>query len=390
MISLNLWEIISIIVLVLLVLVCVYLRCKRKGIGYKKYLDLMDIGSELSNQIQNYIKKRTIINIIFINFGKGEKYDSINCEWLNSGIEISNLDKFSSELKNDYDFNKRNENNYYIDSFTKQKIELISGTNKTIFYLDVYLHQINTFYVITNIHNTQGYSLDTIYYAKNEYIIPNKINFDGFELLVDNYGINNMGRNCLINMKKNSIIKLINSMAGLEINENDDIFKSDSHDIFLNIRIKNDESFQCSLFLNKINQEQYNFTYQELDKIKRFNDEIIQYYIKKYKNVKVGDITEEMETNFLNSVNQFISVNFPDEEQKPENGNISKDSIPLKNEETENEIINDLIESSNEQIGKKFDLSLNIQEKGIDNVQNSSKLEKMISNFSIHLLKKDS
>ena len=329
MISLNLLEIISVIVLVLIVLAYIYLLGKRKGIGYKKYLDLLDIGEELSNQIQNYRKKRTMINIIFINLDKGENYNSINCQWLNSDIEISNLDKFSSELKNDYDFNKRNEKNSYIDSFVK-----LSGTNKTIFYLDVYLHQINTFYVITNIHNTQGYSLDTIYYAKNEYIIPKKINFDGFELLVDNYGINNMGRNCLINMKKNSIIKLINSMAGLEINENDDIFKSDSHDIFLNIRIKNDESFQCSLFLNKINQEQYNFTYQELDIIKRFNDEIIQNYINKYKNIKVGDITEEMETNFLNSVNQFISVNFPDEEQKPENGNISKDSIPLKNEET--------------------------------------------------------
>ena len=70
-----------------------------------------------------------------------------------------------------------------------------------------------------------------------------------------------------------------------------------------------------------------------------------------------------MESNFLNSVGQFILTNFPDEEQKPENGNISKESIPLKNEETENEIINNLIESSNEQLEKKFDLPLNTKKK---------------------------
>ena len=198
MISLNFLAIISIIVLVLLILVCIRLCCKRKGIGYKKYLDLMDIGKELYNQIQNYRKQRTMINLIFINLGKGSNYDRINCEWLNSDIEISNINIFVSELKKDYDFNKRNERNIYIDSFVKQKIELISGTYKKIFYLDVYLHQINNFYIVTNIHNNKEYSLDTIYYAKKEYLIPNKINFDKFELLTDNYGINNMGRNCLI------------------------------------------------------------------------------------------------------------------------------------------------------------------------------------------------
>ena len=222
MISLNFLAIISIIVLVLLILVCFRLCCKRKGIGYKKYLDLMDIGKELYNQIQNYRKQRTMINLIFINLGKGKNYDRINCEWLNSDIEISNLDKFECELKNDYDFNERN---IYIDSFVKQKIELISGTYKTIFYLDVYLHQINNFYIVTNIHNNQEYSLDTIYYAKNKYLIPNKINFDKLELLTDNYGINNMGRNCLINIEKKSIIKFINRIAKLNINENDNIFK---------------------------------------------------------------------------------------------------------------------------------------------------------------------
>ena len=378
MISFNFFAIISIIVLVLLILVCIRLCCKRKGIGYKKYLDLMDIGKELYNQIQNYRKRRTMINLIFINLGKGKNYDRINCEWLNSDIEISNLDKFECELKNDYDFNERN---IYIDSFVKQKIELISWTYKKIFYLDVYLHQINNFYIVTNIHNNQEYSLDTIYYAKNKYLIPNKINFDKLELLTDNYGINNMGRNCLINIEKKSIIKFINRIAKLNINENDNIFKSDVHDIFLNIRIKNDESFQCSLFLNKINEEQYNFTPQEIEIIKRFNNEIIKKYIGKYKNVKFGNITDEMESNFLNSIGQFILTNFPDEEQKPENGNISKESIPRKNEETENEIINNLIESSNEQLEKKFDLSLNIQEKGKVNALSSLKLEKMLSNF---------
>ena len=112
--------------------------------------------------------------------------------------------------------------------------------------------------------------------------------------------------------------------------------------------------------MNKINEEQYNFTHQEIEIIKRFNNEIIKKYIDKYKKVKLSNITDEMESNFLNSVDQFILTNFPDEEQKPENGNISKESIPLKNEETENEIINNLIESSNEQLEKKFDFSLNI------------------------------
>ena len=68
MISLNLLEIISVIVLVLLVLVCVYLRCKRKGIGYKKYLDLNNQNLFTKNTSSNSLKEGISKSLLFIKY----------------------------------------------------------------------------------------------------------------------------------------------------------------------------------------------------------------------------------------------------------------------------------------------------------------------------------
>ena len=67
----------------------------------------------------------------------------------------------------------------------KQKIQL-KNKNKTIeFIIDIYLHQDNNYYILTNILENPAYLLDTIFISKNEELIPRKLTFEDHDLFSD-------------------------------------------------------------------------------------------------------------------------------------------------------------------------------------------------------------
>ena len=355
--SLENLKLIVLVVLFLFILIGLYFYFRRKGIGYKKYLDLKDLGDDLKAKIINFMKKKTSINFSFINLGCGESYYKIKCEWLNSEIIIEDKNKFTSEIKN-----KDNilEANYYINVVIKQKIELIKDNKRKEFIIDIYLHQSNNYYIITNIQKNQTYSLYTIYYSKDKDLIPKKLYFERNELITDDYNLDNMGRICLINIEKNSCINFINSISMLEIDKNSEIFENDLYDIFLNIKIKNKDLFKSSLFLNQKDNEVYDLTPKELDILKRFNKYIVVPYINKYKNFKDEDFSENMKQDFVNSVNQFILSNFS-HTQELDNYDSIEEVIPLKKEEIGEEIMYDIIEPRENDNENKSDLHLKIK-----------------------------
>ena len=348
---------IVLVVLFLFILIVLYYYIRRKGIGYKKYLDLMDLGDDLKAEIINFMKKKTSINFSFINLDCRESYDKIKCEWLNSEILISDKNKFTSEIKNKDNILGAN---YYINVVIKQKVELIRDNKRKEFIIDIYYHQNNNYYIITNIQKNQAYSLDIIYYSKDKDLIPTKLYFGKNELIIDDYNLDNMGRICLINIEKNSCINFINSISMLEINENSQIFENDLYDIFLNIKIKNKDLFKSSLFLNQKDNEVYDLSPKELDILKRFNKYIVVPYINKYKNFKDEDFNEDMGQEFINNVNKFILRNFSDTQELDNNDSI-EEAIPLKKEEMGEEIMYDIIEPRENDNENKNDLHLNIK-----------------------------
>ena len=75
-----------------------------------------------------------------------------------------------------------------------------------------------------------------------------------------------MRRVTLINIDKKSCVNFINLITKEKINEDEEeIFGNKIYDLFLNIKIKNEYSFESSLFLNRNNNDIYDLTPKELD-----------------------------------------------------------------------------------------------------------------------------
>ena len=330
-------------VIALFISLFLYFQFKRKRIRYRNYLNLMDIGKELKDEIKSFIAKKTNIKFTFITLDNIESYDKIKCEWLDSEININNIDSYSYEIKN---METYNESNCYIELLIKQKIQLKNKNKTTEFIIDIYLHQDNNYYILTNILENPVYSLDTIFISKKEELIPKKLTFENYDLFSDDYGLNNMRRICLINIEKNSLINFINSSSRPKLTGGEQIFEHKYHDLLLNIRIQEGDSFNSSLFINQKPGEIYDFTPQEIDILNRFDSNVIDNYLNKYKNFETDSITEEMETSFKRDVKKFISLNFYDEENNIENNKF--ESIPLLSEDDEKEdIINNHINNYN-------------------------------------------
>ena len=136
-----------------------------------------------------------------------------------------------------------------------------------------------------------------------------------------------MRRICLINIEKNPLINFINSSSKQKLTGGEQIFEHKYHDLLLNIRIQKEDSFNSSIFINQKPGEIYVFTPQEIDILNRFDSDIIDNYLNKYKNFKINSIKEETETSFKRDVKKFISLNFYDEENNIENNKFELESI---------------------------------------------------------------
>ena len=400
------------LIFLLIVFICLYKYFKVKGIGHEAYLKLMNIDKELKKQIEDYIAKKTTVNFKFISLNKGNKYDKIKCEWLNEAFSISNNKIYSCEIKNKDGEKETNS----IEAIRKQKIILIKNNEKKEFNLDIYLHQENNFYVITDIQEGNTYSLDVVYYAKNKNLTPKKLEFNGNDLFLDDYNIDNMRRNCLINMEQQSCIKFINTISNLEIKEDDKIFQNKENNLFLNIRIIKKDILSCSLFLEQKINKVYYLSKEELNALDDFNEKIIQNIIMKYKDYKLKDITPEMEDNFLKSQNQFSLKIFQkgiNKYSKKDNENLDDEPISLINdnvyekvadeeeeeegelreedkekgedkineEEEEEDIMNDIAERKVEKDEKKKEINLNLKKLKHQKPKSLIYLENLLDNF---------
>ena len=367
--------IIIIIILVSLAFICAFFYFKFKGIGTKRYLELMDIGNDLKEEIQNFISKKTSVKFIFIDLGFGERYDKIKCDWLNSEFSIENKEEFICELNN-----KDEKETNQIEALIKQKIILIKNDLRREFYLDVYLHQDNNFYVIKNIQEEKAYSLDTVYYSKDKNLIPDKLLFNNDELSLDKYNIDNMKRICLVNIGQDNCVKFINKISNLKLNGKETIFENIISDIFLNIRIIDKDTFNCSIFLNQDSEKGYLLGQQDINLINYYYNEIIINNINKYKNYKIKDITSNMEENFSNYVKDFTSRNLYDDSNK---NILDRETIPIINQE--DDIMNDIFDPSLKKKENKKEMSLNFVDiEKQYNLLNLRTLEKNFFNSPIH------
>ena len=112
---------VTISVIALFISLFLYFQSKRKRIRYRNYLNLMDIGKELKDEIKSFIAKKTNIKFTFITLDNIESYDKIKCEWLDIEININNIDSYAYEIKN---METYNESNCYIEPLIKQKFNL--------------------------------------------------------------------------------------------------------------------------------------------------------------------------------------------------------------------------------------------------------------------------
>ena len=185
-----------------------------------------------------------------------------------------------------------------------------------------------------------------------------------------------MKRICLINLNKDTCVNFINKISNLKFNGQEKIFDNKCCDIFLNIRIKNKDSLECSIFLNQESEKGYLLKEQDLKILNDYYNNIINKYIKKCKNFRMEDITVDMERNFSTVIKDYISKNVLDESYK----NINKldiETTPIINEE--DDIMNDLVVPKKEKKEKLNEIHLNINE--IDNQKNLLKLRTLEKNF---------
>ena len=192
-----------------------------------------------------------------------------------------------------------------------------------------------------------------------------------------------MRRICLINIEKNPLINFINSSSKQKLTGGEQIFEHKYHDLLLNIRIQKEDSFNSSIFINQKPGEIYVFTPQEIDILNRFDSDIIDNYLNKYKNFKINCIKEETETSFKRDVKKFISLNFYDEENNIENNKFELESIPILSEDDEKEdIMLDINEPKKKEKNIKFEFPLNIENNELlNNINSSAKVKKLLDKF---------
>ena len=266
-----------------------------KAIGQKRFKELMDIGEDLKNEIQTILQKKTKVIFSFINLGTGECYDEIKCEWLKTTIETK-LNFYTSEID---DKGNDGKESYYIKTLISQKIQLIKNTQKKEFTLDIYLHQINHFNIILDINKNESYSLDTVYYSNDNKLLPRKLYFEEKELLLDDFGLKHMRRNCLINIDKYSLINFINVLSKLNIDAKNQIFESEDNNMLFNIRILSKDKFESSLFLNEKKKEAFKLTKTQIGLLNKFHKEITEKYIGRYKYCNIDNIPNSIKNEFL-------------------------------------------------------------------------------------------
>ena len=335
-----------------------------KGIGQKRYLELMDIGDDLKKEIQDFISQRTKVVFSFISLGTGDYYDEIKCEWLKTNIKIKgNL--FESYI----DIQNLSNGTNYIKNLISQKVELIQKNQKKEFIIDIYLQQTNNYNIILDIHQNKSYSLDTIYCSNDKKLFPKNIVYEKNELFLDDFGLDNLRRNCLINIEKNSCINFIKTVSKLINVEKNEIFEFEENKLFLNVRIKTEDKYECSLFLDEKLEDFYELTKNEITLLDKFNSEIIKNFIKKYKDYNFKKITSYIEDQFLEALNDFALKNDPSNynnyniiSQENETNNLDEEIISLKNDNLI--IYEDISEKKNNESPKvNNDFKLNLEKK---------------------------
>ena len=83
-------------------------RHKNKGIGYKKYLELMDFGEKLKGEINDFISRKTYIKFTFINLNNLKNYNKLKCEWINQYYLITDKIELANEINNNNNIKKVN------------------------------------------------------------------------------------------------------------------------------------------------------------------------------------------------------------------------------------------------------------------------------------------
>ena len=143
------------------------------------------------------------------------------------------------------------------------------------------------------------------------------------------------------------------------MDEKENIFKNNIYDIFMNIRIKDENSKESSIFLNKKKKKVYNLNNQDLNLLNNFNEKIIEKYINKYGNYNIKDINSNLEEKFLKNINEFVSKNNAYNSIKiSETQNINN----LDTEPTPLFVKNNKDGSTKKKGGKNYKLSLDLNE----------------------------
>ena len=295
----------------------------------------MDIGEDLKNEIQTILQKKTKVIFSFINLGTGECYDEIKCEWLKTTIETK-LNFYTSEID---DKGNDGKESYYIKTLISQKVQVIKNTQKKEFTLDIYLHQINHFNIILDINKNESYSLDIVYYSNDNILLPRKLYFEEKELLLDDFGLEHMRRNCLINIDKYSLINFINVLSKLNIDAKNQIFESEDNNMLFNIRILSKDKCESSLFLNEKKKEAFKLTKTQIGLLNNFHKEITEKYIGRYKYCNIDNIPNSIKNEFLDVLKDFTikndsnNINNLNQKKNKDDNNLNEEKILLINED---------------------------------------------------------
>ena len=213
-----------------------------------------------------------------------------------------------------------------------------------------------------DINKNESYSLDTVYYFNDNKLLPRKLYFEEKELLLNDFGLEHMKRNCLINIDKYSLINFINVLSKLNIDAKNQIFESEDNNMLFNIRILSKDKFESSLFLNEKKKEAFKLTKTQIGLLNKFHKEITEKYIGRYKYCNIDNIPNSIKNEFLDVLKDFTIKNDPNninnlnQKKNKDDNTLNEEKIILINEDY-------IFRNKNSYIPKETNmLNLNLEE----------------------------
>jgi len=254
-------------------------KSKVKPIGKERFEKIFSLDKNLKDEINNFLSQKTELFFHFINFNH-KKNNIFKKLKFSSSEKIYDIE--NKTLKIDYE-DKKYPYRYNIT----EEIIISNDKKEAKFLIVINKHKQNHYNVIINSTEERSFSLELIFYSKNEKFLPrtikiSNINFNSYE----EGNFEHMTRINIINASKNQAYEILCFEMDYKekLKFNNQIFSQiKNNDLMFNFIYSNDEKNKKILYRRIFDNEKeiefYKFTFKEYLLMDDLYNQVIEKYI---------------------------------------------------------------------------------------------------------------